>query len=43
MSLTVIHEKCEKQAAEDKSLPKNAYIVTYVSEDKMVYDDITHE
>tara|TARA_B100001113_G_C20896663_1_gene529454 strand:- start:411 stop:704 length:294 start_codon:yes stop_codon:yes gene_type:complete len=38
MSLTVIHEKCEKKAAEDKTLPKNAYIVTYVSEDKMVYD-----
>jgi len=38
MSLNVIHEKCEKQLAEDKSLPKNAYLVTYVEKDKISYD-----
>tara|TARA_B100000287_G_scaffold265864_1_gene250096 strand:- start:1482 stop:1775 length:294 start_codon:yes stop_codon:yes gene_type:complete len=38
MSLNVIHEKCEKKLAQDKSLPRNAYIVTYVSEEKVVYD-----
>ena len=38
MSLNIIHEKCEKSAADDKSLPRNAYLVTYVEKDKMTYD-----
>ena len=37
MSCNLIHEKCEKSAADDKSLP-NAYLVTYVCEDKVTYD-----
>ena len=36
--MQVIHEKCEKSAAEDKTLPRNAYLVTYVLEDKVTYD-----
>ena len=38
MSLNVIHAKCEKAAADDPSLPRNAYLVTYVVEDKITYD-----
>ncbi len=38
MTLNIIHEKCEKKAAEDSSLPRNAYLVTYVEEEKMAYD-----
>ena len=38
MSCTIIHEKCEKKAAEDKTLPRNAYLVTYVEKEKVTYD-----
>ena len=38
MSLNIIHAKCEKTAADDPSLPRNAYLVTYVVEDKITYD-----
>tara|TARA_B100001094_G_scaffold206557_1_gene200427 strand:- start:597 stop:890 length:294 start_codon:yes stop_codon:yes gene_type:complete len=38
MSCTIIHEKCEKKAAEDKTLPKNAYVVTYLFEEKVTHD-----
>ena len=38
MSCNIIHEKCEKSAADDKSLPRNAYLVTYVAEEKVTYD-----
>jgi hypothetical protein len=34
----VVHEKCEKTAAKDKSLPVNSYLVTYLLEDKLTYD-----
>tara|TARA_B100001250_G_scaffold367996_1_gene350371 strand:+ start:588 stop:863 length:276 start_codon:yes stop_codon:yes gene_type:complete len=38
MSVNIIHEKCEKKAAEDKTLPRNAYLVTYVEKEKITYD-----
>ena len=38
MSCNIIHEKCDKSAASDKTLPRNAYLVTYVVEDKITYD-----
>ena len=38
MSCNIIHEKCEKTAADDKTLPRNAYLVTYVLEEKVTYD-----
>ena len=38
MSVNIIHANCEKSAADDKSLPRNAYLVTYVEKDKMTYD-----
>lgn len=34
----VVHEKCEKEAAKDKSLPVNSYLVTYLLENKLTYD-----
>ena len=38
MSVNIIHANCEKSAADDKSLPRNAYLVTYVAEEKVTYD-----
>ena len=38
MSVNIIHANCEKSAADDKSLPRNAYLVTYVDKDKMTHD-----
>ena len=38
MSCNIIHAKCEKKAADDKSLPRNAYLVTYVEKEKVTYD-----
>jgi hypothetical protein len=34
----VLHQKCEKSAAKDKSLPLNSYLVTYISEEETFYD-----
>lgn len=34
----ILHQKCEKSAAKDKSLPLNSYLVTYVSGDETFYD-----
>ena len=36
--MQVIHEKCEKKAADDKKLPKSSYLDTYVAEEKLTYD-----
>ena len=36
--MQVIHEKCEKKAADDKKLPKSSYLVTYVAEEKLTHD-----
>ena len=36
--MQIIHEKCEKKAADDKKLPKSSYLVTYVAEEKLTYD-----
>lgn len=38
MSVTVLHENCQKSAGEDKKLPYTAYLVTYKLEGKEVYD-----
>ena len=38
VKVKIIHEKCEKSAANDTKLPKNAYLITYVVEDKLTYD-----
>ena len=38
VKVKVINEKCEKSAADDKTLPKSAYLVTYVKEEKITYD-----
>ena len=38
MSVTVIAEKCDPKAAEDKSLPYTAYLIQYEHEGKIEYD-----
>ena len=38
MSITLLHENCQKEAADDKKLPYTAYLVTYKREGKEVYD-----
>lgn len=34
----VLHQKCEKSAAKDKSLPLNSYLITYISDEETFYD-----
>ena len=34
----VLHQNCEKSAAQDKSLPLNSYLVTYISDEETAYD-----
>ncbi len=36
--MNIIHENCEKKAAEDRKLPKSSYLVTYVVKEKLTYD-----
>ena len=38
MSITVIQEKCDPKAAEDKSLPYTAYLIQYEHEGKIEHD-----
>ena len=38
MSVTVIAEKCDPKAAEDKSLPYTAYLIQYEHEGKIEHD-----
>ena len=38
MSVTVIAEKCDPKAAEDKSLPYTAYLIQYEHEGKVQHD-----
>lgn len=34
----VLHENCEKELANDSSLPTNSYLVTYILENEKSYD-----
>ena len=38
MTIRVLHEKCEKDKAEDKKLPSDSYLVTYKVEEDLKYD-----
>ena len=38
MSVTVIAEKCDPKAAEDKTLPYTAYLIQYEHEGKIEHD-----
>jgi hypothetical protein len=38
MSVNIIHEDCDPAFAKNKELPRNSYLVTYISEDKVKYD-----
>ena len=38
LTVNIIHENCEKKAAEDRKLPKSSYLVTYVVKEKLTYD-----
>ena len=38
MTVTILHEKCEIDAAKDKTLPNTAYLVEYKVEGKTTYD-----
>ena len=38
MSVTVIAEKCDPKAAEDKTLPYTAYLIQYEHEGKVQHD-----
>ena len=34
----VLHQRCDKSVAKDKSLPLNSYLVTYISDEETFYD-----
>ena len=38
MTIRVLHEKCEKDKADDKKLPSDSFLVTYKVEDEIKYD-----
>ena len=38
MTVPILHEKCEIDAAKDKTLPNTAYLVEYKVEGKTTYD-----
>ena len=38
MTVTIISEKCDPKAADDKQLPNNAYLIQYEVEGKVVHD-----
>ena len=38
MTIRVLHEKCEKDKADDKKLPSDSFLVTYKVEEDIKYD-----
>ena len=36
--MRVLHEKCEKDKADDKKLPSDSFLVTYKVEEEIKYD-----
>ena len=38
MTVRVLHEKCEKNKADDKKLPSDSFIVTYKDKEEVKYD-----
>ena len=38
MTVRVLHEKCEKDKADDKKLPSDSFLVTYKIEEEVKYD-----
>lgn len=38
MSIKIVHENCDPEKADDKTLPYTAYLVTYLQDGKKTYD-----
>ena len=38
MTVQVLHEKCERNKADDKKLPSDSFLVTYKVEEDLKYD-----
>lgn len=38
MSIKILHQNCDPELANDRTLPCNAYIVNYVIDDAIAYD-----
>ena len=38
MNITIIHNDCDPNLAENKELPSNSYLVTYLSEGEIKHD-----
>lgn len=38
MSIKILHQNCERELANDKTLPYTAYIVTYEIDEAIAYD-----
>lgn len=38
MTVQVLHEKCERNKADDKKLPSDSFLVTYKDKEEIKYD-----
>lgn len=38
MSIKILHQDCDPILAQDRTLPYTAYLVTYISDDREMYD-----
>lgn len=38
--MKIIHKDCDKELSKDKSLPRNSYLISYILDEKTVYDII---
>ena len=38
MTMKIIHEDCDSELAKNRDLPRNAYLVSYTTEDEIKYD-----
>jgi hypothetical protein len=36
--LVILHENCDPEAAREKSLPRDSYLVTYMNDNETCYD-----
>lgn len=38
MEMIILHKECDPNLANDKKLPRDSYLVSYMKEDDLVYD-----
>lgn len=38
MKMIILHQDCDPTLAEDKKLPRDSYLVSYIKDDNLIYD-----